>query len=385
MTDGRDEGHDGEGHHGSDGEGHADTDGGGGDGGDGEGHDGHGGHGTPHREEFAHDPIGHAAVRGGMTVGELVEAYGEAGIGAADLHEAVDVFAEMLAEDVTTFVGVAGALVPAGMRSILSELIRDGHVDALATTGATLTHDAIEAIGGKHHHGRTGPDDPRGDERRRTEAESRREHDETLREEEVDRIYNVYLPQESFARLEDHLRSEVFPELERTVTVRELTAELGRANAAVNDREGVDEDPGVAAAASEHDVPVYCPAVADSVLGLQAWMYSRTSEFSLDALGDMTPLNDLAFEADSAGALVIGGGVPKNFVLQTMLVTPDSYDYAVQLTMDPEHTGGLSGATLDEARSWGKLEPTARNATVYGDATITLPILVAAARERIEG
>jgi deoxyhypusine synthase len=67
-----------------------------------------------------------------------------------------------------------------------------------------------------------------------------------------------------------------------------------------------------------------------------------------------------------------------------MLVTPRAYNYAVQLTMDPEATGGLSGATLEEARSWGKLEPDARNASVYGDATVTLPLLVAAARERIE-
>jgi deoxyhypusine synthase len=336
----------------------------------------------PSRETFAHDPIGHAAVEAGMTVGELVEAYGDAGIGAADLHEAVDVYAEMLADDVSVFVGLAGAMVPTGMRTVVADLIRDGHVDALVTTGANLTHDAIEAVGGKHHHGSAGPRDARSDSRERT-AETLRAHDESLREEAVDRIYNVYLPQEHFALFEDHLRSEVFPELERTVSIRELTARLGAANAAVNEREGIPERPGVAAAAYEHDVPVYCPAIQDSVLGLQAWMYSQTSEFSLDALADMTDLTDRAFDAEKAGALVVGGGVPKNFVLQTMLVAPGAYDYAVQLTMDPEHTGGLSGATLEEARSWGKLEPSARNVSVYGDATITLPILVAAARERI--
>jgi deoxyhypusine synthase len=97
----------------------------------------------------------------------------------------------------------------------------------------------------------------------------------------------------------------------------------------------------------------------------------------------MTDLNDRAYEAERTGALVVGGGVPKNFVLQTMLVSPGAYDYAVQLTMDSPSTGGLSGATLDEARSWGKLEPEARNVSVYADATITLPLLIAAARERV--
>ncbi|WP_226010569.1 deoxyhypusine synthase [Halomicrobium salinisoli] len=330
------------------------------------------------RETFDHDPVGHSEVRAGMTVGELAAEYGDAGIGAATVHEAVDVTAELFRDDVTTFLGLAGAMVPTGMRRIVSDLIRDGHVDALVTTGANLTHDSIEAIGGKHHHGET-----------HAEGKTEREHDEQLRDEGVDRIYNVYLPQEHFALFESHLRDEVFPVLAEEsddggVSIQRLTEELGRANSEVNEREDVDEDPGVAAAAYENDVPIYCPAVQDSVLGLQSWMYSQTSDFTLDALADMTQITDIAYEADEAGALVVGGGVPKNYVLQTMLVSPDAYDYAVQLTMDPPQTGGLSGATLEEARSWGKLETDARNVSVYADATITFPLVVAAARDRVE-
>jgi deoxyhypusine synthase len=342
---------------------------------DGEDADPHGTHEPPERETFHHDPIGHAAIDGGMTVGDLADAYGDAGIGAADLHQAVDIAGDMFGDnDTTVFMGLAGAMVPAGMRDIVSELIRDGYVDVLVTTGANLTHDAIEAIGGKHHHGTEEPEP----------GTSLREHDESLRDEEVDRIYNVYLPQEYFAAFENHLRSEVFPNIEETVSIQRLTEELGRANAAVNERDAVAEEPGIAAAAYEHDVPIYCPAIQDSVLGLQAWMYGQTTDFRLDATADMTDLTDRAFDADSAGAFLVGGGVPKNFVLQTMLVAPRAYDYAVQLTMDPPQTGGLSGATLDEARSWGKLEKAARNASVYADATITLPIVVAAAREQID-
>ena len=403
------------------------------------------------RELFESDPMGHATVTGGMSVAELVESYGDAGIGAGAVHEAADVTAEMLGnDDCTVFLSVAGAMVPAGMRRIIADLLRDGYVDALVTTGATLTHDTIEAIGGKHHHGDHGPPrdaessrhshdhadghghsdgdghdhpeshtdhadshdhaddhdhsaghDHAGDESNdqtdeaghpapgddtQPDPQTLREHDERLREEGVDRIYDVYLPQEHFAEFETHLREEVFPPLaeEGLVSIARLTAELGKANAAVNDRENVTEGPGVAAAAYANDVPIYCPAVADSVLGLQAWMYTQTSEFQLDATADMTELTDLAYDADDAGCLLVGGGVPKNFTLQTMLVAPHAYDYAVQITMDPEAAGGLSGATLDEARSWGKLEPDARNASVYGDATVFLPLLVAAARERIE-
>jgi deoxyhypusine synthase len=347
---------------------------------DGEGDDG-GEPSVSSRESFRADPIGHTRVSAGMTVGELVAEYGKAGIGAADVDRAVDVYAEMLGGGVTNFLGLAGAMVPAGMRQVVTDLIRDGHVDALVTTGANLTHDAIEAIGGKHHHGSAGPHDHRIEER--TDATSERAHDERLRDEGVDRIYNVYLPQEHFTLFEEHLRATVFPELERTVTIREFTRELGRANLERNRQEDVEEDAGIAAAAYDCDVPVYVPAIQDSVLGIQAWVYSQTSDFALDALGDMTHLSDLAYAADSAGAMVVGGGVPKNYTLQTMLTIPGAYDYAVQLTTDPSHTGGLSGATLDEARSWGKLEKSARNVTVVGDATITLPLVVAAARERI--
>ena len=337
----------------------------------------------PERDAFHHDPIGHAVVSGEMSVGDLVEQYGNAGIGAAAVHEAADIYAEMLADDdCTVFLSLAGAMVPAGMREIVSGLVREGHVDALITTGANLTHDSIEAIGGKHHHGSVHGHGEGSEDH----GDGTREHDEQLRDEGVDRIYNVYLPQEYFSLFEGHLREHVFPPLEEegVVSIERFTRELGRANAAVNAAEEIDEDHGIAATAYEHDVPIYCPAVQDSVLGLQAWVYSQTSEFSLDALADMTALTDLAFDAENAGCLLVGGGVPKNFTLQTMLVTPDAYDYGVQITMDPETTGGLSGATLDEARSWGKFEKDARNETIVGDATVFLPLLVAAALERLE-
>ena len=330
--------------------------------------------GTGGRGPFRGDPLEHARVWAGMTVGDLASEYGKAGIGAADLAAATNVGTTMFGrDDVTTFVGLAGAMVPGGMRRIVADLIRDGYVDVLVTTGANLTHDAIEAIGGHHHHGEAPPPD------------ERRDRDEALREAGVDRIYNVHLPQEHFATFEDHLRSRVFPELDGAVPIMDLTRELGQANAAVNAEKEVDADPGIASAAAQHDVPVYCPAIQDSVLGLQAWIYAQTAEFTLDALADMTDLSDRAHDAERAGAFLVGGGVPKNFVLQTMLTSPRAYDYAVQLTTDPEHTGGLTGATLDEARSWGKLEPDAQNATVVGDATVTLPLLVAAVRERLDG
>ena len=326
-------------------------------------------------KEFQYDPIDHIDVKNKMTVSELMSEYSNAGFAANALSEAVDIYTEMIErQDVTNFLSMAGAMVPAGMRKIVTGLIQDGYVDVLVTTGATLTHDAIEALGHKHHHG-SFVQRGRGDESKV------REHDEKLRDEGVDRIYDVYLPQEGFAILEDHLRSNVFPNIDREISIREFTAELGRANSEKNEN----GNGGIAAVAYECGIPIYCPGIQDSILGLQAWMYSQISSFSLNAIGDMTEINDIAHNAKKRGAMIVGGGLPKNYILQAVLLTPRAYDYAVQLTGDSEHLGGLSGASLDEARSWGKLEKNAKNITVYADATITFPLVVAAARERVNG
>jgi deoxyhypusine synthase len=341
--------------------------------------------------EFRHAPLDGVRVDGSESVADLADRLGGAGMGARDLHDAVDITAEMMGRaDTLVCCGLAGAMVPAGLRPLVADAIRDGLIDVLVTTGATLTHDTIEAIGGAHHHGRAAPEDthPAADDDPPTStgdgdppaADSLRAHDERLRTEGVDRIYDVYLPQEHFEALESHLRERVFPDLGRT-TVPDLVRTLGEANAAAAD--GAEAEPGIAAAAAEADVPIYCPAIGDSVLGIQAWVYGRTADLSLDGLADLTDLTDRVADAERTGALVVGGGVPKNYVLQSTLAVPGEHDYAVQLTADPPETGGLSGATLDEARSWGKIDPDGRNASVYADATITLPILLAAVRGRL--
>ena len=122
------------------------------------------------------------------------------------------------------------------------------------------------------------------------------------------------------------------------------------------------------------DVPVFCPALSDSMIGLQAWLHSQTKRLSVDAFADIKQIVDICYESPKAGIVIIGGGVPKNFALQSMLVTPNSFKLAIQLTTDTPENGGLSGATLSEAISWGKVSAEARYVTVYGDATITFPL-----------
>jgi deoxyhypusine synthase len=303
------------------------------------------------------EPVSQIHLKPGMTVKELVDAMGMAGAyNGGALSRAVRIYESMLRDQrATKFFGLAGAMVPAGMGGIVSDLIMSGHIDVLVSTGANLTHDIIEAIGCRHFHGTASCDDVE------------------LRHDEINRIYDVYLPNEAFEQFEVFMQ-KTFSELEpeSRISISGLLAHIGQRTTS-----------GILHTAAHKNIPVYCPAVQDSMIGLQYWLFSQDNHVTVDAFADMPALMDRCFNAEKAGALLVGGGVPKNFILQSMLMTPNGFDYAVQLTGDRPDLGGLSGATLDEARSWGKITEEAQAVTVYGDATITLPLLVAAVMERM--
>ena len=240
------------------------------------------------------------------------------------------------------------------MRQIVSDMIRDEEINILVSTGANLVHDIIESIGLHHYKGTDAADDVE------------------LKHSSINRIYDVFLPEEHFAGLEEKLQP-IFRELPDKLSISEFLSHIG---------EKLDDDNSILKSAYDMGIPVYCPAIQDSIIGLQAWLYRQTNPLNVDVFADMKGLIDRCYEAKRSGVFIVGGGVPKNFILQSMLVTPRSFDYAIQLTMDRPETGGLSGATLDEARSWGKVGENARSVTVYSDATITLPIIVAAAKGR---
>ncbi|RZN16011.1 MAG: deoxyhypusine synthase [Methanosarcinales archaeon] len=290
-----------------------------------------------------------------MSVADLVSGFSGCAFGAGRIATACEIYREMLEDsDCLVFFGLAGAMVPAGMRKVVSSEIKAGNIDVLVTTGANIVHDVIEAIGLPHLKGTEVVDDVK------------------LYKSKINRIYDVFLPESYFSNLEEWLQGEVFPNLPQAVSIRELCSAIG---------ERLEDPHSILKCAFDAEVPVFCPAVQDSIIGLQAWLYKQSNSFTIDALADMQELIDLCYEAKRAGAFFVGGGVPKNFILQSMLLTPKDFDYAIQLTMDRPETGGLSGATLDEARSWGKIGENAKSVTVYSDATITLPLIVAAAKD----
>ena len=304
------------------------------------------------------------SVRRGMSVNELVCGMRGCAFGARRLAHAVDIYEEMLKAKATKFLGLAGALVPAGMRPVLAEMLRLRFVDVLVTTGANLVHDILEALG-EHHYFCC--------EEERCEG---KERDAKLREQGVSRIYDVVVKDSAFAALEDFLH-RTFEKLDhsRRYSIRELLTEIGK---------NIKDEGSILRVAFENGIPVFCPALADSIIGLHAFIFKQISPLNVDAFEDLREINEIYCNASRAGVVILGGGVPKNFILQTALVAPrGGFDYAIQITTKTPEDGSLSGATLEEAISWGKLRENAKAVTVYCDATIALPIIIAALRERL--
>ena len=189
------------------------------------------------------EPVTQLHVKPGMTVNELVSAMGKAGAyNGGALSRAADIYEKMLRDEETTkFFGLAGAMVPAGMGGIVSDLVRQGYIDVLVSTGANLTHDIIEAIGCKHFHGTAFCNDIE------------------LRHDEINRIYDVYLPNEAFEHFEEFMQS-AFGELEpaSTISISALLTHIGTLTKS-----------GILHTAARKKIPVYCPAVQDSMIGLQ--------------------------------------------------------------------------------------------------------------------
>jgi len=306
-------------------------------------------------------PVEHVRIRPGMTVGDLVDEMGRCGVlGAGRVGEAAEVVAEMFSDpDYTVFLALAGALVPSGLRSVIRGLIEDGHVDVLVTTGANLVHDMVEALGHRHLRGTFRADDQR------------------LREEDVGRIGDVFVEQEAFRDLEKWMHrvlAEIPEDRRRRTSVADLLAEFGRR---------IHDPDSILAAAAARGVPVICPALTDSIAGFHLWTFAQDGKLGIDPLLDTAKIVDAVFEAKKAGVIILGGGVPKHFTLFANTLR-EGVDSAVQVTMDRPEPGGLSGAPLEEAVSWGKVKPGGRMVTVICDATIAFPLIVAAALENLQ-
>jgi deoxyhypusine synthase len=299
-------------------------------------------------------------IRKGLTAEELVEQMHQCGVlGAGKIGRAAELTAKMFADpDYTVFLTLAGALVPGGLRSTIADLIREGYVNVLITTGANMVHDMVEALGYSHYIGTFQAEDAR------------------LKAEKIGRIGDIYVQQQAFEALEKWLGTvlnRISDDKRQRIAPSTILNEIGKS---IKDKDSI------LANAAERDVPVICPGMADSIAGFQLWMYSQDKKLVMDSLLDVKKLVDIVYEAKKAGIIILGGGWPKHFALFANTFR-DGVDSAVQITMDRPEPGGLSGASLEEAISWSKVRPKGGAVTVVCDATIAFPLIVAAALDRL--
>ena len=301
--------------------------------------------------------IKHIKINQKMTVNELINQMNLCGVlGAGRVGKAVNICESMIKDkDCKVFLGLAGPLVPGGMREIIMDIIENDWVDVVVTTGAALTHDLGEALGYRHYQGSADADD----------AE--------LYKRGFDRVYESYMPNKIYEGIEDFIAKN-FEQLKDKKSIKDFLWEIGK----------LTPKKSICKACFEKKVPIFCPAISDSGIGLMIWgQLAKGKQVETRAFEDLKEIIDIAWTAKKAGVIYFGGGVPKNYIQQVMQLTPKSASYGVQITMDRPEPGGSSGAELKEGISWGKMNPKAKFVDLICDATIALPIIYAALRERI--
>lgn len=289
-------------------------------------------------------------IEKGATINDIINNLKNTGFNGKRLAKACEIYQNMVQDsDCVKFFGLAGALVPAGMQGIIYEFIKEGYIDVLVTTGANLTHDFAEVLGYHHLQG---------------EYDIKNLDDSKLHDEEMNRIYDVFLPNNVYEGIEDFVSELDIPDNNMPVSsfLKFLGSQLPK------------EKVSILRICAEKEIPIFCPAFTDSGLALQLGFHHP--KLNLNHFKDMMEMVNTAWDAKKAGVCILGGGVPKNFIFQSLQFCPTSASYAIQITMDRPEPGGLSGATLTEAMSWGKVNEKARYSTVISDVTIALPLIL---------
>ena len=293
---------------------------------------------------------------------------------AGRLREACRLFAEkMLADDAVVGLSLSGALTPAGLGiSCLAPLVEAGFIDWIVSTGANLYHDTHFALGMEMHQSRPGLDDRR------------------LREQQVIRIYDIVFDYENLLGTDRFYRTlcrgEAFQKTLGTAEFHHLVGKYVSAREAETGRTGKS----LLGAAYRHAVPIFTSSPGDSSIGMNlAALQLEGSALRIDPLRDVNQSAAIVWDAKKAGrsgVFILGGGSPKNFILQTepqiqevLGLDESGHDYFLQVTDARPDTGGLSGATPQEAMTWGKVDPEMLPDTVtcYLDSTVALPLLTA--------
>lgn len=281
---------------------------------------------------------------------------------ARDLSTAASYYDMMLSDERCSVVlCLAGSLISAGLKMVIVDMVRNNMVDAIVSTGANIVdQDFFEGLGYKHYKGSQFADD------------------NELRELMIDRIYDTYIDEEDLREC-DMTIANICDTLEkRPYSSREFIWEMGK----YLSEHGKNKD-SIVLACYENNVPIFCPAFSDCSAGfglVHHQFNNPDSHVSIDSAKDFLELTKIKLEAFETGLYMIGGGVPKNFaqdiVVAAEILNKDvpMHKYAIQITVADDRDGALSGSTLKEASSWGKVDMTYEQ-MVYSEATLAMPLI----------
>jgi len=320
------------------------------------------------KKTFLEKPVEHIDITS-FDSRKIIESMDKMSFTSRDTAKASKIFNEMLSDkNCTIFLTLAGSTSAAGCMKIYSDMIKYNMVDVIVATGASIIDmDFFEAIGFRHYQG------------------SQFQDDNILRENYIDRIYDTYIDEEQLQAC-DKAICDIADSLEpKPYTSREFIKEIGKYLKTNAKKKG-----SLIETAYDNNIPIFCPAFTDSSAGFGLVMHQEKNPkkcITIDAIREFRELTEIKIKSKSSGLFMIGGGVPKNFVQDTVVCAEllgknvDMHKYAVQITVADSRDGACSSSTLKEASSWGKVD-TSKEQMVFAEATSVLPLIASDAYHR---
>jgi len=320
------------------------------------------------KKTFLEKPVEHVDITS-FDARKIIDSMNKMSFTSRDTARASGIFNEMLSDkNCTTFLTLAGSTSAAGCMKIYSDMVKYKMIDVVVATGASIIDmDFFEALGFRHYQG------------------SQFQDDTQLRENYIDRIYDTYIDEEELQKC-DKTICDIADALEaRPYTSREFIKEIGKYLKNNSRKKG-----SLIETAYDNNVPIFCPAFTDSSAGFGLVMHQEKNPkkcITIDSIREFRELTEIKIKSKSSGLLMIGGGVPKNFVQDTVVCAEllgkqvDMHKYAIQITVADARDGACSSSTLKEASSWGKVD-VSKEQMVFAEATSILPLIASDAYHR---
>ena len=322
------------------------------------------------KKDFLKNPVEHIDITS-FDSRKIISSMEKMSFVSRETASAANIFNEMIKDkDCTIFLTIAGSTSAAGCMNIYKDLVKYNMVDAIIATGASIVDmDFFEALGFKHYQG------------------SQFQDDTELRKNYIDRIYDTYIDEDELQECDKKI-CEIADSLEaRSYTSREFIYEMGKYLKKNSKKKG-----SLIETAYDHNVPIFCPAFTDSSAGFGLVIHQEKNpkkHITIDSVREFRELTEIKIQSKGSGLFMIGGGVPKNFVQDTVVCAEllgkkvEMHKYAVQITVADSRDGACSSSTLKEASSWGKVDIT-KEQMVFAEATSVLPLIASDAYHKGE-